>query len=250
MQKKCVFCDAPLRLRVGDGLNPEDIELGYPCACTVARQLGVLTRCALLEALYREPQLKGCLYAAATLPEASIFSYRGKDFPGIVPARFHDSGLWVVRLPAFLESRLEELATTQLEAAVMQSADLMSARTHLGWMLPELEVHFPLSGFEHLLPGPGDRPCVLILFLCAGSMLLTVHPIDEELIFSLQACSMGSDENYRPYRVWTDEELKKNAEEASAGEPELFQIWDDGTLDLELTGFIPRLHEAGDIEPD
>jgi len=252
MQKKCVFCDAPLQLRVqaGDSGTPEDVEAGYPCACTVARQSGVLMRCALRKALYLEPDLTGCLHAAATLPEASIYSFRGRDFPGIVPRTFHDSGLSLVRLPAFLEPRLDELATTALEATVVESADLMSARTHLGWHLPELIVHFPLSGFDHLLPEPEDKPCVLFLFLCAASVLLTVHPVDDDFIFSLQACGMGSGENYRPYRVWTDEELKKAAEEASAGEPGLFQIFDDGTLDLELTGFVPRPHAAGDIEPD
>ena len=245
MQERCVFCDAPLQLRVqaGDSGNPEDIELGYACACTVARQSGVLVRCALQQALYLEPDLMGCLHAAATLPEASIFSYRGGDFPGIVPKMFHDSGLWLVRLPAFLQPRLEELAITRLEATVVHSADLLSARTHLEWKLPELEVHFPLSGFDHLLPGHEDKPCVLFLFLCAGSALLTVHPLDEDFIFSLQACGMSSDENYRPNRAWTDEELDKAAEEASSGEPELLQILDDGTLHLELTGFIPHIHE-------
>lgn len=247
MQEKCVFCDAPLRVRVrvqaGDSGNPEDIEAGYPCACTVAQQFGVLARCALQQALYLEPDLMGCLHAAATLPEASIFCFRGGDFPGIVPKMFRDSGLCVVRLPAFLAPRLEELATTQLEAAVMHSADLMSARTHLGWRLPELEVHFPLSGFDHLLPGPEDNPCVLFLFLCAGSVLLTVHPVDDDFMLSLQACGMSSGENYNPNRLWTDEELDNAAEEASSGEPELLQILDDGTLQLELTGFIPHIHE-------
>lgn len=253
MQTKCVFCEKPLQVQVqaGDSGNPEDVEAGYPCACTVARQSGVLMRCTLRKALYRAPELRRFLYSAATLPEACIFSYRGGDFPDIVPKKFHRSGLWVVRLPAILEPRLVELAITRLEHWTVYSADFLRASSHIGWRLPELEVHFPLYGFDHMLPGREERPCVLFLFLCAGSAVLTVNPVDERFLNSLQLRGLSTDASFhRPSRDWTKDDPKSTDEEDPPDAPAFLQFFDDGTLDLELRGYVPGMHEASDMELD
>ena len=237
----CTNCDAPLRHCGGacQEQHRQGSEHLYPCPC-VSQQPGVLIRLSVQEALNKDPYLNAFLLATTSFPEASIFATSGEAFPAIVPAAFHDSRLCVVRLPAMFEPRLLELATERLDAFTELSADLMSASTHLVWEMPDLSIHFSIGGFEPLFPGSDDRPNMLFLFISAGTVLLSLHPVDDALLFSLQASGMGSGENYRPYRVWSDEELEDAAEKAQFEEPEFVRILDDGTIALELQGYMPR----------
>ena len=69
------------------------------------------------------------------------------------------------------------------------------------------------SGFDPLFLDCGETPCTPFLFVSAGSVVLSLHPLDDDFFFSLQANGMCSGENYRPYRAWSDEELEDLAEE-------------------------------------
>jgi hypothetical protein len=192
------------------------------------------------EALAKEPSLDAFLLATTSFPEASIFTASGEDFPAIVPAAFHDSKLYIARLPAMFEPRLSEMATVTLEAFTQHSTDLMSASTHLAWELQDLSVHFSVDVFEPLFPGRSDRLNMLFLFISAGTVLLCMHPVDDIFLFSLQASGMGSGDNYRPYRMWSDEELEEAAEIAQLEDHEFVRILDDDTVALELQGYAPR----------
>lgn len=237
----CTNCGAPLR-HCGSACQEQhhqDSEHLYPCA-RVSQQPGVLIRLSVQEALTKEPSLDAFLLATTSFPEASIFAASGEDFPAIVPAAFHDSRLCVARLPAMFEPRLVELATERLDAFTELSADLMSASTHLVWEMPDFSIHFSIDGFEPLFSGSDDRLNMLFLFISGGTVLLCLHPVDDTLLFSLQASGMGSGENYRPYRVWSDEELAEAAEKAQFEESEFVRTLDDGTIALELQGYAPR----------
>ena len=241
MEMECPFCCAPLRLRDGAGndRNGKDMEHYYPCSRCVDERPDILGRYTLQEALKQERRLQTLMLGAAGLPEASIFACRGADFPAIVPKSLQSYGLCVVRLPGFVQPRLEELAATGLLGTTRHNVDLSSASTHMRWDMPDLAINFPMAGFECLFSLDGDEPCVLFLFVSAGTVILSSYPIDESFMGCLQACGMSEGESY-PDRAWTDQELENEAREEQFEEPCFALVLDDGTIDIELHGYVCR----------
>lgn len=233
---ECTFCGAPLRPMGGAGEDGSGMECFCPCG--ECKRPEVLVRCSVQEALRREDFLEEAMLCAADLPEASIVLYRGEDFPALVPEVLRSRGLCVVRLPGCFESRLDELAATQLNAWRNHSADLSRADAHLGWDMTELSIHFPLGRLSNAFTLEGDEPCILFLFISAGTVVLSSYPIDEMFMGILQGCEIGAGENYRPERVWTREELRAAEVDARSKKVRFVQILDDGTVDIELQGYI------------
>ncbi len=241
-EPKCMFCDSPLR-----NINEANVPWSggypghYPCPCTVAEKPFMLARFSLAEAMARDSALPRFFRDIEHLPETCIVAMIGKDFPALVPETYHQSGLWAARLPKEFEPRLEELATEPLGDCTVHSTDLMMARTHLYWEPKGLFLHFAISGFEARFPWRGDKPCVLFLFVAGETVVLSLHPIEEDFSDFLQARQSRTDGNYRAYRECSDEELAaaalEAAKEAASGGPKSIRTMNNGTIDVELTGF-------------
>jgi hypothetical protein len=243
-ESKCVFCAAPLR-----DINEANVPWSggypghYPCSCTVAEKPFMLARFSLAEATARDSALPQFLRDIAHLPEACIVALIGKEFPALVPETYHQSALWAARLPKEFEPRLEDLAIERLGDRTVYSTDLMMARTHLYWEPKGLFLHFAISGFEPRFPWRGKKPCVLFLFVSGETVVLSLHPIEEDFSDFIQARQMRTDCNYRPYREWSDEELAEAAleaaQEAASGGPKSIRTMNDGTIDVYLPGYFP-----------
>ncbi len=241
-EPKCMFCDAPLKeIDECDDLWAGGYSGYYPCSCAIARKPFVLARYSLEEALACDSALPVFLHDVVQLPDTCIVAVAGDTFPALVPETYHQSALWAVRLPKELEPRLEDLAIERLSQCTVSSTDLMMARTHLSWEPKGLFVHFAISGFESCFPSHGDKPCVLFLFIAGETVIVSLHPIEEDFYDILQARQMRTDCNYRPYRQHSEKELEeaaqRAAEEVASGGPKSIQTWYDGTIEIDLPGY-------------
>lgn len=241
----CFFCGKPLRPRkespeAWDGKGTRDF---YSCSCSVAEQPDVLARFSLPDALLQGENLKRFVLSTAQFPEASIFAAQGGHFAALVPEEHRGSPLWVVRLPKALEPHLDDMAREWLMDWTVHSTDLMTARTHLYWKLKGINVHFHVAGFQERFPGSGMKPCILFLFICGETVVLSLYPVNEDSGASIQARGMNTDENYEPYQFFTHEELAiaalNAAHEANPRKLGSSRILPDGTIDYELAAFFP-----------
>ncbi len=188
-----------------------------------------------------EPSLHYLLVGTAYLPEASIFPVTAKDYPAIVPEEFHDTGLCIVRLPAFLEPHLQTLAVKSLQPTTVRSEDLMRESTHLMWTTRDFAIHFPMALVDSAFFEYGARPRTLLLFISARSVLLALHPLNIEFFSSLQAVNMHTGQNYRPHSKWSAEDFECAAVNADIAKPAFAQAMDDGFIALELQGGTPQV---------
>lgn len=115
--------------------------------------------------------------------------------------------LW---LPPGARPELRFLASSQLLAFNHQSADLRQLITCLGVHGSELLVRCNARHLRHF-PGEMDTRVFCVVLVAGDTVAVATHRLDEEemdsMLMGLQACCAGSGPNYRPWRLWSDEEM-------------------------------------------
>ncbi len=148
-------------------------------------------------------------------PQSAIVELCSMDEPTVVTLKsgsgpVKDAPL-LVWLPDARPEQLLALARTEALVENHTSADLRTNRTYLIWRSAEAEMEVRLDTWElagvpadscgelHIvLVGPGHA---VASRLCMSSMEI------EALVCSLQAAAIGSGPNWRPWRIYSDEEM-------------------------------------------
>lgn len=201
----------------------------------------VLRRWVLTAALAQDAGLRSFMLETNRHAESALFILKADELPGLVPVELHRCPLWYFRLPAVLEPHLEQLASEDLSAVVCFSRDLMRADVYAIFEVGTLSVRFRVdkSALDSLPSGHrNELPGVLLLWTAGRSLILSVYPVSVGAEMGLYGSGSCAGENYRPYRLFSDEEIKEAQERVKREGPYKPTVLSNGQVKLELTTYV------------
>lgn len=96
------------------------------------------------------------------------------------------------------------------------SPDLLDNRTYLEFRGEHVRVRVREDSLRSFIDLDSGEPVFDVVYLCGPVVFVGTHrPSMEQadaMVAGLQGCGMGAGLNYRPYRIWTDEELEAAAQ--------------------------------------
>jgi hypothetical protein len=120
-----------------------------------------------------------------------------------------DASLLVLVVPDELETEVPKLALASADVYNLQSDDLLTSRTLLGFEAGQtcLEVDAWAGDF----PRPSATGKFFVGLVAGERFVLAKHDLGDEglegLLQSIQGACSSSGPNYRPYRLWSQEQL-------------------------------------------
>lgn len=218
---------------VSEEVVAERVSKNYPTM--------ILGRWGLRTALAQDANLWKFMLETSRYAESALFVLKAGEFPSLIPPELHRCTMWYFRLPAALESHLEQLASAKVSDVVRISKDLMRADVHAEFEVGTITVQFVVTrGIVAKLPDTfsGELPCVLLLMASGRSLILSVHPLTIAVELGLCGTGARAGDNYRPYGMFSAEEIeaaKERVKREGLDEP---TVSADGAVNLELRTYV------------
>lgn len=149
-----------------------------------------------------------------TMPKGLIVAAEAGDIGPLVPPEIEpETPLQVIAIPDTATNNLRSLAMSRVDISNRHSVDLMHSGTFIGWGNGEVQVEaldFPVFW------GDTSIGIMLRLFVTPSEVILVIDEGVENLIGGLQGAHISSGSNYKPYRIYSDDELAEAAAKAEA----------------------------------
>lgn len=120
-----------------------------------------------------------------------------------------DDPLWVIALPAMAQEDLLQVAQRPPAPVNRLTTDMLHSRMFVEWNTPNFTISATDACVESM--GVSEASFIYMLFVTPKHAILASMPQDEDFVISLQGTAISSGRNYRPYRIWSDEELADGA---------------------------------------
>lgn len=176
------------------------------------------TRMTSLDAGAREPSFISLLEDFRSAAHRFNHHSIGAVIPGDLLPRFADGNQSVlfILLPEYAQDSVEAMLHGEASVFNEQSEDLLRSVTLLTFTAGDSELRLATGAFiASSLDYEKESVAVVV---AAGDMVWQRHLVPEDLealCDELQGAEISSGDNYRPYRIYSEEELKEAAERAA-----------------------------------
>lgn len=180
------------------------------------------------QALKQAPILGEFEDSLGTHPPPTAFVVKTTELNGLIPSTFAHFPVAYFRLHAGLQSMLAQLSSATLTACNLSSDDLLNNETYGNLNCDAGTLTFREAPFVDALNKAFGVGALLVLYRCADRVLLSKVKVDDAVISDFQGCNSCAGRNYKPYRIWPEEELAAVAGQTETVIPS--STWNDRPL--------------------
>ena len=132
----------------------------------------------------------------------------------------------IVWLPDIEPLQLFRLAEIQPDVENHPSADLRTCRTYLTWKSPEAQLEVRLDTWDLSAYVATIEHGFVVVFVGPGQAVAAMHRMDAETVAALccdiQAASSATGPNWKPWRIYSEEEMAAAEGRVDLPSPETF----------------------------
>lgn len=149
------------------------------------------------------------LKAQKELDGPTVIETSAYNFDVLVPKSLQRSPMWVLWLPDEFASDLEAMAAIQAGVWELTSVDLLKRRATIEWVTPSHRICVNVVNVDASLSWAYLNDLhIIVAFVTPSRTALFALPVDADFLMELSLRGARCDDNYRPVREFSAEELE------------------------------------------